>query len=199
METEQGEKRMAIETVRELRDFASGLECTRNVSKNQWQAWLDAFAKVSEPSYSHDIQLITLSSSGGGSSRKPGHILLNWRRLFDVGPDVAIASVGIAEDSPFVRGLVALYVWNKIWRGADEPLTDAEASIIETLWLEVGRKRKVDEATAQVLVNSARTSCGLNSLALVDFDRAVLHLSTMKCVELEDGQIWLREWVRRRT
>lgn len=87
-----------------------------------------------EPSYSYEVQLITLSSKGGGTSRKPGHILLNWRRMFDVAPDVSIASFGIADDSPFIRGLVGLYMWNKVWRGAEEDLTDIEASIIETLW-----------------------------------------------------------------
>ena len=55
---------------------------------------------------------------------------------------MAIASLGIAEGSPFVRGLVALYVWNKIWCGVEEPLSDAEASVIETLWLEVGRSAR---------------------------------------------------------
>lgn len=51
------------------------------------EAWLDAFVEVAEPSYSYDMQLITLSSKGGGTSRKPGYILLSWRRMFDVGPD----------------------------------------------------------------------------------------------------------------
>lgn len=190
---------MTIQTVQELLDFAGSLDCTRDISRTQWEAWLDAFVEVAEPSYSYDVQLITLSSTGGSTSRKPGHILLNWRRMFDLGPDVAIASVGIAQDSPFLRGLVALYVWNKIWRGVEEPLTDAEASVIETLWLEVGRKREVDADIAQTLVNRARAARGLGALASADFERAAQRLSTMNCVRIEGGQIRLREWVRRRT
>ena len=189
---------MTVQTLAELRRFAGALDCTREIPLHQTDLWLGAFAQVVDPTY--DVALITLVGGGGGSSRRPGHIVLNWRRRFDVVPDVGIASAGgIAVESPFLRALFGLYIWNKIWRGADEELTLDEASIIETLWLGGARKTKVGADDAYLAVTDARAAAGLDPLARPAFERGLERLASMKCIELTGDEIWLREWVRRRT
>jgi len=187
----------AVQNVQQLVDFAKSRARLETVPSATVRSWLHAFARITEPEI--QSELITLRSSGGGVSRKPGNIVLNWRRLFDVGPDAAIAASAYASSTPFLRGLIGLYVWNKVWRGSEEALSDVEASVIETLWLRYGKDRRVPGDAAFDSVNEARRDCELTALTRPEFERAVDRLAAMSCLELSDGNIWLQEWVRRAT
>ncbi len=187
-----------MQKFQQLVDFAESRELPERVPSATVSQWLSAFARVSEPEGHYHSRLITLHSRGGGVSRKPGNIILNWRRLFDVVPDSAMAATYPAS-TPFLRGLIGLYVWNKVWRGSEEELSDVEASVIETLWLRHGKDREVPGDVAFDSVNDARRSCELSVLTRGNFERAVDCLVAMRCLELKDGNIWLREWVRRAT
>jgi hypothetical protein len=188
-----------VETFQDILDFTEAYGFSRQVPADTLKCWLRAFARVSEPKTEYKAELIILSSTGGGVSRKPGNILLNWRRLFDVTPDAAIAVSAYGVSPPFVRGMIGLYIWNKVWRGSEEQLSEIESSIIETLWVRHGRARQLPEDTAFDSVNESRHAAGLSTLSKRDFTRATDRLVTMSCVELKDGNIWLREWVRRAT
>ena len=99
--------------------------------------------------------------AGGGVSRKPANLVLNWRKLFDASPDVIVAAAGAAGSGGFIRGFIGLYVWNKVWRGMEELIADSEASIIEALWCGRGGRKKLPEDEAFKIVNHARTDEGL--------------------------------------
>jgi hypothetical protein len=189
----------AVQNIQQLVDFVESCELPETVPPATVRRWLHAFARVTEPEIQHTTELITLHSTGSGVSRKPGNIILNWRRLFDVGPDVAIAASAYATSGPFLRGLIGLYVWNKVWRGSEEALSGVDASIIETLWVRYGKDRRVSADVAFDSVNDARRDCELTALTRPEFERAVDRLVAMRCLKLKDGNIWLREWVRRAT
>ena len=61
---------------------------------------VDAFAKVTPPQKPElKIGLITISSlhdSPRASSRKAGNVVLNWRKLLEIVPDVSLAGLGAA-------------------------------------------------------------------------------------------------------
>lgn len=186
-----------VETLQDVVDFVEELRVTG--PDDDVSRWLPNFATVTEPESTFLMHQVTLHSGGGGVSRKPGNIVLNWRKLFDVGPDALVAGSAIESNTPFVRGLIGLYVWNKVWRGAEEVLSDAEASVIESLWLDHGRNRRVTSDDAFTAVNGARRVAGLTELARGDFERTIDRLIAMHCVEVENDEIWLREWVRRKS
>jgi hypothetical protein len=67
-----------VENIQQLIDFAESRKLPETVPPAKMRSWLHAFARITEPEI--PIELITLHG-GGGVSRKPGNIILNWRRL----------------------------------------------------------------------------------------------------------------------
>lgn len=183
----------------DLREIAISVVGAEGLSDAELERVLGDFATVQSPEYLYVSELITLDSKGGGTSRKPGNIVLNWRRLFDLVPDVGVAAVGGIGHDSFVVALIALYVWNKVWRGSETPLSDAEASVIEALWRKDGRARTVSSDEAFELTNELRRARSADELTRSGFEAAISVLSSMQCVEVTDDSIWLREWVRKRT
>lgn len=165
---------------------------------------VDAFARVTPPEEPEiTMQLITISSlynAPKASSRKPGNVVLNWRKLLDIVPDVSLAGLGAATlpVAPQVAVVLAgLYIWNKVWRGAVEELSDVEAVTILALWEHKNGKNKIQEQEGFVKTNEVRERYALPQLTQNQYASAVNRLSALQCIELEDGIIWLREWVQK--
>ena len=166
---------------------------------------VDAFANVTPPEEPDiTIGLITINSfydAPKASSRKPGNVLLNWRKLLDVVPDVSLAGLGAATlpVAPQVAvALAGLYIWNKVWRGAVEELSDVEAVTILALWEHRNEKNKISEQDGFVRTNEVRDRYALPPLTANQYASAVNRLVSLECIELEGGIIWLREWVRKK-
>ena len=143
------------------------------------------------------IEMITAhsSGSGGGRSRKPGNIYLNWAKLMDLVPDITIAAVGGATSPHWLLPFIGLYVWNKLWCSSKEELTETEATVICALWKNRNNEHRITEDTGFEKTNVARTAMELAPLSRNEFDGAVNRLLEMKCIEIKGGVIWLREWV----
>lgn len=189
-----------LATQEEIATFIAVLRPEASDQKAVAQYMFDHFATVTEPKSEGDMQLITAAGLGRPAvSRKPGNILLNWRKLFDTSPDVLVAVAGAGAGGPFVRGLIGLYVWNRIWRGVEEPISEVEASVIESLWCGRAARKRIPEDVAFGIVNDARAQYGLDQLSRAEFTAAIDRLVELRCVELNDGEVWLREWVRKKT
>lgn len=188
-----------MESYEELRAFASGLDVAKGLGEGELDTLLHSIATIRPPTYEYNSELITFSSTAGGVSRKPGNILLSWSRLFDLGPDVGVAAVGSADQSHYVRALIGLYVWNKVWRSSELELTDAEASVIEALWRNGARRRELPADEAFAVTNDLRLLRSTTALSRPGFEQALDVLVGMGCVEIEGNSVWLREWVRKRT
>ena len=162
-----------------------------------------AFASVTPPEQpSLTIGLVTVSSlysSPKAQSRKLGNVLLNWRKLVDIVPDVSLAGLGAATlpvSPAWSAALAGLYVWNKLWRGTLEEFTDLEATVILALWKSRNRENKVAESDGFDKTNALRATYSLPPLTRGQFKAVIDRLTRIQCVELEDGILWLREWVR---
>jgi len=184
----------------DVRRFARSLPCASAVSDARLYTWLNHFVRVTEPEVTFEMRFITLSAGfdNGATSRKPGNIRLNWRTLLDLGPDTALAVAGAVGEGPFVRGLVALYVWNRLWRASEEELSSSEASVIETLWANAAHDHRIASGEAFRATNEARVNQGLMELTKPAFEHCLDRLAEIDCIELEDGSIWLREWVQKK-
>jgi hypothetical protein len=169
----------AADKRRTIREAATAARRTLQVlPDDRIDSAVEAFSRVTPPEEPElTIGLVTISSlytTPKAQSRKPGNIVLNWRKLIDIVPDVSLASLGAAT-LPIAPAwsvvLVGLYVWNKIWD-------------------------KIAEADGFEKVNELRTSYSLPPLTLGQFTSVIDRLVQIDCVELEEGVIWLREWVR---
>jgi hypothetical protein len=168
---------------------------------------VNAFATITPPERAEiefNIGLITISSlyeAPKAKSRKPGNVLLNWKKLLDIVPDVSLAGLGAATlpVAPQVAvALAGLYIWNKVWRGAVEEFTDIEAVVILALWEHKNDRDKISESEGFARTNEVRARYALPPLSASQYAAAVNRLTSLECIELEDGIIWLREWVRKR-
>ena len=166
---------------------------------------VDAFARVTppeEPEFA--IEKITISSihdTPKATSRKPGNVLLNWRKLLEIVPDVSLAGLGaatlpVAPEVAFF--LAALYIWNKVWRGAIEEFSDVEAVTILALWEHKNGKNKISEQEGFTKTNEVRGRYELPPLTANQYASAINRLVSIECIELEGGIIWLREWVQKK-
>lgn len=169
------------------------------------QLFVDTFVSVSPPEEPElTIGLITVSSlyaAPMAHSRKPGNIILNWRKLIDIVPDITLAGLGAATlpVAPALAVVLAgLYVWNKVWRGSLEEFTEIEATTILALWQNRNSENKIVEADGFTKTNAVRVEYSLPALTQGQYTAAVNRLVEMECVELEDGTIWLREWVKKK-
>lgn len=185
---------------KEVADFAARMAASvKNGQLEQATAVIDAFVRLTPPSEPKlVIEMITASSAGrgGGVSRKAGNIVLNWRRLIDVVPDATVAAAGATSASPWLLPLIALYVWNKLWRGAEEHLDEIEACVIVALWKNRNHDNKISEDDGFAHTNSLRRTYGLVELSQAEYVTATNRLLKIDCIEIDDGIIWLREWVR---
>lgn len=173
------------------------------LSDAQIEAAVEAFARVTPPEEPEiTIGLITISSlhnAPSAQSRKPGNVVLNWRKLIDIVPDVSLAGLGAATlpiAPAWSTVLAGLYVWNKIWKGSAEDFSQSEAIAILALWKNRNGKNKIAEDEGLKKTNDLRATYSLPPITQGQFRSIVDRLVSIDCIELEDGTIWLREWVR---
>lgn len=164
---------------------------------------LRAFSQVTPPREPEvTIGLVTISSlysTPKAESRKPGNVVLNWRKLIDIVPDISLAGLGAATLplSPAIAWVLAgLYIWNKLRHGTLEEFSDIEAVTLLALWQNRNLNNKIDEQQGFAKVNEVRASYSQPPLSQGQYAAAVDRLVKIRCVELDSGVVWLREWIR---
>lgn len=167
-----------------------------------------AFAELTPPLVPEVVQkpevligyITVFPSSSQGTSRKPGNLTLNWRRLFELIPDTSLASLGAATApaaiQPWAIALAGLYVWNKVGNGMKQDLTEVEACIMQALWSKRRDDKRVAETDGLQHTNALRVIHGKAPLALQTYSDALTRLARIHCIELDDGVILLCESVR---
>jgi hypothetical protein len=131
-----------------------------------------------------------------GVTIKPGNIRLNWRKLFEKAPELVLTGAGVTQ--LWLIPFAALYLWNLVWSLAKIELSPDHGSTIYALWNVTPARRRFAEAEALEVVNRFRVESSFRSLSSDEFATLVNDLVRLDCIELSDGEIWLREWVRKR-
>lgn len=163
---------------------------------------VEAFTRITPPTSekeSHMELIVFRANSRGtrrGSTRKPGNIYLNWQKLMDVVPDVTLASAGAATAPAWLLPFIGLYVWNKLWSGAKEEFSEAEAVIMYSLWNNKDNQNKISDDQGYEVTNKFLSEMDTPALSRSEYDHSISRLLRMECIELNEGVIWLREWVR---
>jgi len=160
---------------------------------------ISVFAQLTPPQEPEMVfELMTIHSSGrsGGHSRKPGNLLLNWSKLIDIVPDITLASAGALTLPPWIVPFLGLYVWNKIRRGIEEPLSDVEATIILTFWKNKNSENRINEEIGYSKLIELRKTLNLSTISKDEYVAAVNRLVKMGCIELKNGVVWLCEWIK---
>lgn len=136
---------------------------------------------------------------GKSFSKKPGNVILNLRKILEVGTDLVLAGAGVATANANVQSwllpFIALYVLSKLNASSREPLSEKEATTILALWKNCGGRNEISEEVGFHKVNAYRVSEGQNTLTRKEYAAAVNHLTKLKCIDLIDGVVFIRELV----
>jgi hypothetical protein len=138
--------------------------------------------------------LSTVGGAGPAYSRKPGNIVLNWRKFFESIPNTALASGSLAE--PWLMPFAALSIWNEFWKQSRIEIEPRYALLLEVMWQKRNQKRRVLKSVAIFAVNERLSSTRLNQMSANDFETALNKLSELQCIKIETEEVWLREWVK---
>lgn len=184
--------------IRKLEDVSGG---SHSLSEEQNTNLLKAFCQVKPPvipEAEYRMELIVLSSGGrkGGVSIKPGNVTLNWRKLIGSLPGIVLTGAGAATN-PWLFILGALVIWRDLYSTSRVELSPQHATTILTMWNNHDGSKRISEDKARTLTNKALAEFDLNLVSETTFAIIIDDLSQSGCVELSDGEIWLREWIRR--
>jgi len=145
----------------------------------------------------HLAQFVVANRGGlaGGLSRKPGNILLNWRRLFLDSPDLILTGAG-AIATPWLVPLAALSIFIKVWTQSTLLLTKEHAASLCAMWHRC-ENMKIHFDSALICTNELFQVYSWPPLEVVTFQSVLKELETIRCIEIRSNkEIWLCEEVR---
>lgn len=195
------DERAASAKRRELRQVA--MQSQIKLSEETLHATLAAFVQVTAPEKAEteidsNLGWITMHSfpKPNAVSQKPGNLLLNWRKLMDIVPDISLAGLG-AVSLPDAMGIViaGLYIWNKLWSGSTEVFSEEEAVTMLALWKNRDSQNRITEPEGFSKTNVMRSVYSLPPLCKTDFSGIIDRLVALGCMKLENGVLSLRESV----
>ncbi|MBZ0218058.1 MAG: hypothetical protein K8F25_15990, partial [Fimbriimonadaceae bacterium] len=150
------------------------------------------------PDVDRTMDWVTIRDRGrrGGQVVRPGNILLNWSKLFRALASMVLTGAGAAANPWFVV-LGGLVIWNDLYGMAKIDLDPEHAVAFQAMWQNHDGQQRISEDKAWKLTNGALKELDLNRLNKANFAMIVDELSRIGCVEIKDGEIWLRQWIRR--
>ena len=158
----------------------------------------DSYVQISAPMNPPiEIRMITMDSMGrdGARSRKPGNIILNLRKLLQIVPDITITAAGVTGPT-WLLPFIALHIWNKLWTGSKVDLDQKHAVTICALWKNRNNENKISEEAGFEKANLIFQQLKLPVLSKSEYTQIINDFLYLNCIEIEEGIIWLREWVR---
>jgi hypothetical protein len=145
------------------------------------------------------IDMVVANASDFGvtaRSTKPGNIVLNWRKLIDLVPDVLTSGYAATVSPPLLLPFIGLQICSKVRKVSFVSLTDAEASVILALWKNRDGHDQIDESVGYEKTSALRDQLRLRPLTRDQYMAANDKLSKMNCIEIQSGVIWLKETVK---
>jgi hypothetical protein len=158
----------------------------------------NAFCEVSAPlDPPIVIEMITAHSGGrrGGQTRKPGNIVLNWRRFIQDSADLVLTGAG-ATTTPWLIPLAALSIFNKLWSHSSIDLTREQATCLYAMWHHCDKDHKIQVEHAHIECSSLFVVFDWHALERRKFDTILHDLAGLRCIEMPEPEtIWLREYI----
>jgi hypothetical protein len=127
---------------------------------------------------------------GGGTSRKPGNILLDLRKLTKAISEGALGVVSI-PGAPWAAVFLAAALVVDVQSMVNVPLSEREAAILWTMW-EHHDQFSVDGIGLRELVNAELRRHGRQGISSQELDQSLRILERIGCIEAKRGDhsIW---------
>ncbi len=148
------------------------------------------------PSLSMGLVKTKDAGQGGGRTRKPGNILLNWRNMARETGDLVLAGVGTIVQ-PWLIPFAALSIFNKLWTHATIELSKEQASCLFAMWHRCDDDHKITCNKAFKACNELFVVFQWANLQDRQFSAILDDLIKLQCIKIEEEHvIWLRESVQ---
>ena len=144
------------------------------------------------------MQMLTMDSLRNyqsGSSIKPGNIKLNIKNLICEIPSAIEFAVSIAIDLPILKICAALHLWKSLRNAFTIEITKDQAFVIVALWKNCNQYHKIEIDKAYLAVTALYMKYGEPEITTIKYNQILDSLEKMRCIELNEGIIWLREWI----
>ena len=197
-EREQAEKKR-----RELQDLvAQALAKVQTDDAAQLAAdTVGYFADITPPyGEASRMELVTMlpGGRGGGTTTKPGNVVLNLHKLVRAIATGALTVAGTMA-VPWTLIVGALVTWDNLWSCLELEINDVQACVLWSLWQACDHRNTIAKADVLTAVRHEREVAGLQPLSEREVVYALDDLVKMRCIgqsSSDPERWWLREWVK---
>lgn len=151
-----------------------------------------------EPPKMHMLTMDSLKNFQKGNSIKPGNIRLNIRKLIDTIPNVVEMAISIATNIPVLQICSALNIWKALREVLTVEITKEQAFVIVALWKNCNQKQKITLEDGYKATNALCERFSEPKITNIKYNHTIDSLINLQCIELNEGIIWLREWVSKK-
>lgn len=128
-----------------------------------------------------------------GARHRPDRILLSWRKLMPVLPDIVLDSADANSAHVWLIVFMALVIWSRLAAAAPEGVSADDATTLLALWRYRNATDEISENDGFARTNAVRAEVRLPPLARLDYAGVVERLARLRCLSLSTGMIQLRD------
>ncbi|MBV8538545.1 MAG: hypothetical protein JO128_23300 [Alphaproteobacteria bacterium] len=127
-----------------------------------------------------------------GARHNPDRILLSWRRLMPVLPEIVLDSAEANSAHVWLIVFMALAIWSRLAAPAPERVGVDDATTMLALWRYRNDSDEISDTDGFARTNAVRAEIRLPALARPDYAGVVDRLARLGCLSLATGTIQLR-------
>ena len=148
-----------------------------------------------EPPMMHMLTMDSLKNYQQGSSIKPGNIRLNIKKLIETIPSVVEMAISIAINMPILQVCAALNIWKTLRNILTVEISREQAFVIVALWKNCNQSREISLENGYIATNALYEKLGETPISDTKYNHTIDALVALQCIELDEGIVWLREWI----
>jgi hypothetical protein len=141
------------------------------------------------------LTLDSLSKYKGGSSIKPGNIIVNIKALMDSLPEIVASAVGIVMDNPILKVCSLLSIWKTLRNSMTVKIEKEHAVVIISLWKHRNGNYKITFEDGFKYSKKLYNEYYDNDLSYEAYSNIIDDFVKIESIEWNEGEIWLREWI----
>jgi hypothetical protein len=135
---------------------------------------------------------------GGGISRSPRNVLVNWKELFITGGESVFTIIAAVSSSwiipaPFGLTLAGLIILRKLYSLSTINLTERHAAVLWAMWIHKDLEFHIKTNLLGNLVNMELSNYHRPPMSDEELRLMINDLERIGCIESEDGEWLFRE------
>lgn len=146
----------------------------------------------------HCLRIDALNSYNSGESIKPGNIFLNIRKLINTIPNIIGFGVSATYDITILKVCSVLNLWINMRNIMTVKINKEQAIVIIALWKNCNYEHKIELVNGHICTNNLMQVLGEDNISWKKYNLIIDQLVQIHCIELEEGIIWLREWISKK-